>query len=335
MKNKNKLIILLLILLVFTTGCTKQLKDDNKKVVKNPNTGQTLPANILCAPTDKENIKLYNETKEKLEKKYKKQLEKKEITKTQYNKKIKKITDISKLEKCKKFTPMSNGYEGLWTTFFVKTLSWVLIQIGALVGNYGLGIILTTLLIRLVLYPLTLKTAKQSEVLAKAKPELDKLEKKYAGKNDQESMMKKSQEMMIIYKKYNINPLSGCIFAFLQIPLFLAFFEAMNRLPILFEDEFIFKLAMTPITGIQHHNYLYLLLPTLVALTTYFSFKLNKTATAGAGDQAKQMNTMMTVMTIMIIFMSFTMSTAIIFYWITNSTFTIIQNLLVKRSMKK
>ncbi len=334
MKNKNKIIILLLILLVFTTGCTKQLKNTDGKVVKNPETGQALPSNILCAPTDKENIKLYNETKEKYEKKYQKQLEKKEITKTQYNKKIKKLTDISKLEKCDKFTPMSNGYEGLWTTFFVKSLSWVLVKIGSLVGNYGLGIIITTLLIRLLLYPLTLKTARQSEVLAQAKPELDKLEKKYAGKNDQESMMKKSQEMMVIYKKYNINPLSGCLFAFLQIPLFLAFFEALNRLPILFEDEFIFRMAMTPIAGMQHNNFLYLILPALVALTTYFSFKLNKTASSGAGDQAKQMNTMMTVMTIMIIFMSFTMSTAIIFYWITNSTFTIIQNLLVKRSTK-
>ena len=335
MKNKNKLVVLLLIILVLTTGCTKQLKNVDGKVVKNPETGQSLPSNILCAPTDKENIKLYNETRDAKIKKYKKQLDSKKITKTQYKKNVKKLTDISKLEKCNKFTPMSNGYEGLWTTFFVKTLSWVLIKIGALVGNYGLGIILTTLLIRLVLYPLTLKTAKQSEVLAKAKPELDKLEKKYAGKTDQESMMKKSQEMMIIYKKYNVNPLSGCIFAFLQIPLFLAFFEAMNRLPILFEDEFIFKMAMTPIAGMQHNNFLYLLLPTLVALTTYFSFKLNKTASTGTGDQAKQMNTMMTVMTIMIIFMSFTMSTAIIFYWITNSTFTIIQNLLVKRSMKK
>ena len=81
-------------------------------------------------------------------------------------------------------------------------------------------------------------------------------------------------------------------------------------------------------------KYFYLILPIIVGVVTYFSFKLNKTATSGAGDQAKQMNTMMTVMTIMIIFMSFTMSTAIIFYWITNSTFTIIQNLLVKRSMK-
>ena len=329
---KNKKIIILLVMLLLVTGCTKQLKDENGKVVKNETTGQTLPSNILCAPTDKENIKIYNDNMEKLIAKYDKQLAKGKITKTEYKKKVDNVTDISKLVSCKKFTPASDGYAGLWDTLFVKTLSWLLIKIGSIFGNYALGIIITTILIRLALYPLTQKTAKQSEVMAKAKPELDKLEKKYAGKNDQENMMKKSQEMMVIYKKYGINPLAGCIFAFLQIPLFLAFFEALNRLPILFEDELIFKMAVTPINGMSHGNYLYLLLPVLVALTTYFSFKLNKSASVG--DQAKQMKTMMTVMTLMIIFMSFSMSTAIIFYWITNSTFTIGQNLLVKRSMK-
>ena len=53
-----------------------------------------------------------------------------------------------------------------------------------------------------------------------------------------------------------------------------------------------------------------------------------------SGDQAKQMKTTMNIMNIVITFMSFTMSSAIIFYWITNNTFTIIQNLIVKRSTK-
>lgn len=332
MKNK-KIIVLLVLLLLLTTGCTKQLKNDKNEVVKNPETGQTLPSNILCAPTDKENIKLYNETNEKLIKKYDKKLKSGDLSKKQYKKKVESLTNINDLVSCKKFTPFSNGYEGLWNTFFVKTLSWILIKIGLIFKNYGLSIIITTLLIRLCLYPLTLKTAKQSENLAKSKPELDKLEKKYQNKTDQQSQMQKSQEMMIIYKKYDINPLSGCLFAFLQIPLFLAFFEALNRLPILFEDKLFFQMSVTPINGMGHGNYLYLLLPVLVALTTYFSFKLNKSASLG--DQQKQMNTMMIVMMVMIVFMSFTMSTAIIYYWITNSTFTIVQNLLVKRSMKK
>ena len=333
MKNK-KIIIVLLMILFLSTGCTKQLKNEKGEVVKNPDTGQVLPSNIICAPTDKDNIKLYNETNEKLIEKYKKELEDGDISKKEYKKKVNNLTNIDELVDCKKFTPASNGYDGLWSTFFVKTLSWILIQIGNICKNYGLSIIIATILIRLALYPITVKTARQSESLKEAKPELDKLEKKYANKTDQDSMMKKSQEMMLIYKKYNINPLSGCLFAFLQIPLFLAFYEALNRLPILFEDKLIFEMSMTPFNGMSHGNYLYLILPILVALTTYFSFKLNKGAGMG-GQQEKQMNTMMMVMMFMIVFMSFTMSTAIVFYWITNSAFTIIQNLLVKIKRSK
>lgn len=78
-------------------------------------------------------------------------------------------------------------------------------------------------------------------------------------------------------------------------------------------------------------HWLYLILPVLVAITTYFSFKLNSGASMNP-EQEKQMKYMMGFMMVMIVVMSFSMSTAIIIYWITNSTFTIIQNLIVKRS---
>lgn len=182
------------------------------------------------------------------------------------------------------------------------------------------------------MYPITLKTARQSENLKKAQPEMNKIEKKYANKTDQESMLQKSTEMMQVYKKHNINPMSGCLFSILQIPLFFAFYESLYRLPALFEDEFLgFIMSMSPWKGISNGNWLYLILPILVALTTYFSFKLNSGA-GMSGDQAKQMKIMMNIMMFMIVYMSFSMSTAIVFYWITNSAFTIIQNLIVKRS---
>ena len=85
---------------------------------------------------------------------------------------------------------------------FIKPLTWLIIKIGQLVKNYGLAIVITTLLIRGVMYPITLKTAKQSENMKKANPELQKIEKKYADKKDQDSMMKKSAEVMQVYKKY-------------------------------------------------------------------------------------------------------------------------------------
>ena len=331
MKNK-KIFLILLVIVLSLTGCTKNLKNSNGKQVINEKTGQVLPWNILCAPTDEDNLKLYRDTKEDLEKKYAEDLEEGKISKKKYEKKINSLVDVDSLVSCKNFKITSGGYEGIWNTIFIKPLTWLIIKIGQIVKNYGLAIILTTLLIRLVMYPLTLKTAKQSENMKKANPDIQKIEKKYAGKKDQDSMMKKNTEIMQIYKKYNINPLSGCLFGFIQIPLFFAFYESLYRLPILFEDSFLgFVLSTSPMKAIQKGNWIYLILTILVAITTYFSFKMNSGASMNE-EQAKQMNMTMKIMMIMIVFMSFSMSSAIILYWITNSTFTIIQNLIVKRS---
>ncbi len=330
--KKNILCFFILFLSLFTlTGCTKQLIGADGKVTKMESTGQNLPSNIVCAPTDKDIIEKYNKTINELKDKYKKDLEAGDISKKDYKKKTENLLNLDKLPACSSFTPASGGYEGIWTTIFVKPLCWVLIKLGSLIGNYGIAIILATLLIRLIMYPITQKPAKQSELLKKAKPDLDKIEKKYRNRQDQESMMLKSQEMMNVYKKYNINPLSGCLFAFIQFPLFFAFFESLYRLPVLFEDSALgFQMSMTPINGLSSGGWYYLILPLLVGFTTYFSFRLNKGASLG--EQEKTMNTMMNIMMVMITVMSFTMSSAIIFYWITNSAFTIIQNLIVKRS---
>lgn len=311
MKNKSKILILLAVLLL--TGCTKQLKDTNGNIIKHPTTGQSLVENVLCRPEDEESIKKYEEAG----------------------------VDLNKYPTCKEFSPFKTKYEGIWTSVFVKPLAWLILKVGLIVKDYGISLIIITILIRLLLYPLTNSTAMQSENLAKAKPELDKLEKKYAGKNDQESMMKKSQEMMLVYKKYNINPLSSCLFALIQIPLLISFYEAMNRLPAIFEGKFlhIVDLGKTAssafgdvVNGASALNLLYILLPILVTLVTHFSFKLNKTATTGTEDN--MMKFMPIYMVGIIGFSSIFMSTAICLYWITNSTFTIIQNLIVKRRVQ-
>lgn len=331
MRNKKIGITFLFIILLCLTGCTKQLKGPDGKVVTNEETGQVLPSNILCAPTDETIIALYKENAEALEEKYKEELEAGEIGTKEYEEKVASILNIDDYDSCDNFHILGEG-KGIWTSLFVSPLSWLLIKVGKFLGNYALSIIFVTLLIRLILYPITVKTARQSENLKKAKPEMDKIEKKYQNKTDQDSMTRKAQETMLIYKKYNINPLSGCLFGFIQIPLFFAFYEALYRLPVLFEDSLLgFSMAVSPIKGISAGHWIYLILPVLVFLATYFSFKLNSGASM-SGEQAKQMKMMMNIMNIMITFMSFTMSTAIIFYWITNNTFTIIQNLIVKRS---
>lgn len=307
MKKKIALIFLLMFCTIGMTGCTTYLKDSNKKIVKNETTGQNIVENILCQPTSEKTIEKYVENK----------------------------IDLNKLPSCEKFKVTSGGYEGIWTSIFVKPLAWVILKIGFLVKNFGLAIILVTFLIRLIMMPFTKKAALQSENLKQVQPELDKLEKKYKGKTDQDSTMQKSQEMLMLYKKYNINPMSGCLFSFIQLPLFMAFYEALYRLPAVFEGKFIgFELGLTPLVAVTSGKWYYLILVILVFIVTYYSFKLNSGASMSK-EQASQMKMMRNITLVMIGTASFTVSSAISCYWITNSTFTIIQNLYVKRSKVK
>ena len=331
--NKNKKFLALLILAVLTlTGCTRPLRGPDGNAVRDSETGQNLTSNILCAPTDERILEMYRENSAALLAHYEERLADGYIGRREFENRVAEILDVDSLIECPDFQITSGGYDGIWTTIFVRPLVWLLIRVGEFVGNYGLAVIFVTILIRIVMYPITLKTVKQSENMKKAKPELEKIDKKYKDKKDQESTMKKSQEMMATYKKHGINPLSGCIFGFIQIPLFFAFFESLHRLPILMEARLIgFHLAVSPFRGAQQGNWFYLILPILVFAATFFAFKFNSAMSMG-GAQEKQMKIMMNVMMVVIFVMSFQMSTGIILYWITNNAFTIMQNLIVKRS---
>lgn len=304
MKKQKKIVKLIMIVLcvMLLSGCTKQLKDKDKNVVVNKETGQSITENIICKPTNKEVIKIYEKNK----------------------------VEISKLPPCDKFDPTKN-YEGLWTSIFVKPLAWLILKIGKLFNNYGLSIIITCLLIRAVLMPITKKTAMQSELIKKAQPELDRLEKKYKGKESQEDQTRKAQEMMIIYQKYKINPMSGCILAFIQLPLLFAFLESINRTPALFENNFlVFQMGTTPWVGIfTNHNYWYILLLAMIIGTSFMSFR--KTLKDQASNQASQMKYTIYFMMAMIAIASLSLPAALGIYWITSSLFTILQNLYVER----
>jgi len=312
--NKKTIKILLLILsLAMLTGCTKTLTGEDKKPVKYEETGKALTENVLCRPTDENVVNIYKENN----------------------------VDIDKLPKCETFKPFSE-YEGLWTTIFVKPLAWAIINIGLLLEKIGLGkglangfaIVISCLVIRLILYPLTRKTAMQSEKLKEVQPQLEKLEKKYKDKTSEEDQKRKAEEMMAIYSKNKINPLSSCLLSFIQIPLLFAFLEAINRTPVIFENKFL-KLDMgTTIShGIMSNLwYAYIIFLLLILATSYFSFrKTLKDQTA----MAKQMKGTIYFMLAMILVAAFSLPVALGIYWITSSLFTIVQNMLVERKKAK
>lgn len=297
MKKKYLKIFLIMFFLLTMTGCTKNFNHEGKLYTEN----------VLCQPQKSETIEIYKKNN----------------------------IDISKLKPCSEFEITDGGYEGLWTTIFVKPLALLLLKFGNLLNSYGFAIITVTILLRLIVMPITAKTASQSENMKKAQPELDRLNKKYENKNDRDSLMMKSQEQLLIYKKYNIKPMSGCLFVFIQIPLFFAFFEAINRIPVLFEENFLnlFELRRTPMEAFKLNQYYYVIFIILIITTTYFSFKMNKTV-AMSSEQEKQMKLTTNIMIIMISVFSFNLTTGIGLYWIFNSGFTIFQNLVMKGSKK-
>lgn len=305
MKNKKlKKVAILSIAILLLTGCTTTLVDSKKQAVKNPETGQSLTENILCRPENEKTVKIYEKNK----------------------------VNVKKLPKCDNFKVTSGGYEGLWTSIFVKPLAYIILKLGKLVSSFAISIIIITVILRFILFPFTKKMALQSEMMKQASPELERIRKKYEGKTDEASLMRQNQEMLMVYKKYNFNPLSSCLVSFIQLPLFFAFFEAINRVPAIFEDKFIgLQLGTTPLVGFGTSTfYVYVILIVLIGATTIYTFKMS-----GATSQDPSMKMMPVMMSVMIIFTALFMPSALGIYWVTQNLFMIVQNTITTKGAKK
>ena len=297
--NSKKVLLILMMSVMLLTGCTKSFKDEK--------TNKVYTENILCKPTDSKSLEAYEANEN---------------------------VNLKDLPECKNFKVTSGKYEGLWTNIFVKPLAWVIIKVGILVKNYGLSIIILGILLRLLVLPLTKQTLDMSENMKKANPELQRLEKKYGNPQDQETMLKKNQEMLMIYKKYNIKPFSGCLVSLIQLPLFFAFLEAIQRIPAILEEKILwFDLGTTPWAAISSGKYYYLVIVILISVATYFSFK-NTSAPSVNEDQIKQTQMMTKMMCIFITIMSFSLNVGIGLYWFSTSAFAILQNYILKKLRK-
>ena len=109
------------------------------------------------------------------------------------------------------------------TAFFVKLLTWI----NTVVGNYGWSIVLFTLLIRLVLLPLDIKSKKSMRAMNKVQPQITALQKKYA--NDKEKLNQKTMEL---YRKEHVSPTAGCLPMLISLPILWIMFSAMRTLEI-------------------------------------------------------------------------------------------------------
>ena len=106
-------------------------------------------------------------------------------------------------------------------------------------------------------------------------------------------------------KKYNISPVGSCLMSFIQLPIFFAFLEAINRIPAIFEEYLgAFQLGTTPLVALKSGNYYYIILILLTILTTYLSLSFNMKS-AGSAEQQQQMKFMTGFMIVFISIASF------------------------------
>ena len=114
--------------------------------------------------------------------------------------------------------------------YIMNAIFWVQSQIG--IESIGLCIILFTIVIYMLLLPLTIKQQKFSRLQSKMNPELQAIQKKYKGKNqDQAAMMKMNEETQAVYQKYGVNPMGSCLQMVIQVPILFALYRVIWNIP--------------------------------------------------------------------------------------------------------
>lgn len=194
----------------------------------------------------------------------------------------------------------------------------------SIVRNYGVAIILLTIVVRVIFWPVTRKSTESMKKMAEIQPEVQKLREKY--KKDPQQM---NQAVMLLYRERGVNPLAGCLPMVIQIPVFIALFTVLRSAvelrfaPFLWisdlsEPEGLLE-GMIPLAGSLN------ILPLFMTATMVWQQKL--TPTAGDPQQQK----MMMIMPVVMLFIFYNMPSALVLYWSTSQCLSIAQLLLQKR----
>ena len=191
----------------------------------------------------------------------------------------------------------------------------VFYQLTATLGfpSYGLAIILMTLVIKMIMYPLTVKQVKSMKGMQILQPKMKELQTKYKDKPE-----KLQQEMIKLYKETGVNPMAGCLPLVLQMPIFIVIFYGLRDFTFNGATSFLW------LTDLAQPDPLYIL-PVLSALTTYYQQKQTST------EMNQQAKMMLMFMPLFIGYISTTFSSGLVLYWVTMNTVQIVQQWWMSR----
>jgi len=219
-----------------------------------------------------------------------------------------------------------------------KALLKVLRFFHGIVKNWGVAIILLTVLINLILFPLTKKSFASMQQMKKLQPHMQKLKELH-----KDNPQKLNKEMMELYKKYNVNPLGGCLPLILQMPIFIALYQGLVRSIELKSASFLWikdlsrpdavPLPFTlPVLGASIN-----ILPLFMVGMMVVQQKISQGATAASmtDDQASQQKMMMVMFPLLFGFLFYKMPSGLVLYWLTNTILMTVEQGFISRQLDR
>ncbi|WP_130805444.1 YidC/Oxa1 family membrane protein insertase [Senegalia massiliensis] len=196
---------------------------------------------------------------------------------------------------------------------------------------YAISIIIATIIVKLIILPLTLKQTKSMKNMQKIQPKMQELQKKY--KNDKETLNMKTMEL---YKEYKVNPFGGCLPLLIQFPIIIGFFTVLREpVKYVFGSPEAYDAINKSFLWIENLKDTDLwILPIVAALTTYFQSKMMMAGQSSNADNAAQSSQKMmtTIMPIMILFFARSVPAGLALYWVISNTFQIVQQFIINRN---
>ncbi len=214
---------------------------------------------------------------------------------------------------------LTDAIEYGWFTFISKPLFKVLEWLHGLVGNWGWAIVLVTLLIKLILFPLSYKGMMSMQKLKDLAPQMKELKEKYA-----KEPQKMNAKMMEMYKKNGANPMGGCLPMLLQIPIFFAIYRVLLNAVELQGAPW-----MLWITDLSLKDPLFVL-PLLMGASMWYQQRITPNTMTDPMQQ-KIFQWLPVVMTIFFV----TFPAGLVLYWLVNNIFTIAQQFVINNAYEK
>lgn len=218
--------------------------------------------------------------------------------------------------------PITEENTGFWNEFIVWPLVSAIVYFAENFGSYAISIIVVTIIIRLVILPLTIKQVKSSRQMQEIQPKLKELQAKYPSK-DAVSQQKYQQEMAALMQSSGVNPLAGCLPIFIQMPILIGFYHAISRMN---ADGSIYNLGSFLSVPLGEPSILFAILAGL------FQYVVLMT---GPAMDNPQMKMMMYIMPLMIIGFGAFLPAALSLYWIVGNIISVIQNLFIHKPWNK